>query len=170
VAGDFYNSTTDLKANCREKATGGIAAVPGMPAEMTELPIGGPEGMEIDVEARQGVKNLDLKFADAKVTGVISAATAAYREGVAVIDVSNKNEISAVTQTPHPPVNNGVIVSFNGGCVWTVTGTSYLTRLEVAEGAVIRAPAGTNLTMTVDGVKTAIVPGVHAGSIVMMVA
>jgi hypothetical protein len=151
VKGDFYNSTTNLKANCIESAArSGVSAEGGR-----------------DASARQGVKNLDLKFAKAKVNGVISAATAAYKEGVVIIDISNCEELSAVTQTAHEPVNNGVIVSFDKDSVWTVAGTSYLTSITVAKGAVIKAPEGKTLTMTVDGVKTPIGAGTYKGKIVI---
>jgi hypothetical protein len=159
VKGDFYNSTTNLKANCIEK-------LPMPPMEDMEAP---DEGFTMDTEAFQGVKNLDLKFANAKVNGVISAATAAYREGVVLIDASNPRELSIVTQTAHEPVNNGVIVSFDKDSAWTVAGTSYLTSLTVAKGAIIKAPDGKTLTMTIDGVKTKIAPGTYTGKIVMTV-
>jgi hypothetical protein len=161
VSGDFYNTTTNLKANCREKAP--MPDIPGMTAEDI------PEGIR-DTEARQGVKNLDLKFANAKVNGVISAATAAYKDGVVIIEAINNQELNAVTQTAHEAVNNGVIVSFDKDCVWTVTGTSYLTSLTVAEGAVIKAPEGKTLTMTAGGVKTKIAAGTYAGKIALTVA
>jgi hypothetical protein len=131
---------------------------------------GPPAGMETNLEAHQGVKNLDLKFAKAKVKGIISAATAAYKNGVTVIDVGNNKEISAITQTAHEPVNNGVIVSFDKDCVWTVAGTSYLTSLTVAKGAVIKASDGKTVTMTVNGVKKAIAPGTYTGKIIMAIA
>jgi hypothetical protein len=159
VKGDFYNSTTNLRANCREKVE-----MPAMPA-MEGL----PESIR-DTEARQGVKNLNLKFTNARVNGVISVATATYKEGVVLIDNSNCKELSVVTQTAHEPVNNGVIVSFDKDCVWTVAGTSYLTSLTVAAGAVIKAAEGKTVTMAVDGVKTEIVPGTYTGKIVMTVA
>jgi len=144
VTGDFYNSTTNLKANCIEnEAEGG--------------------------DAQQGVKNLDLKFEGAKVNGIISAATAAYKDGVVLIDGSNFKELSAVTQTAHEPVNNGVIVSLDKDSVWTVTGTSYLTSLTVAKGAMIQAPKGKTLTMTVDGVKKPIGDGTFKGKIVLTI-
>jgi uncharacterized Zn-binding protein involved in type VI secretion len=157
VKGDFYNSTTDLRANCIEKIP--MPSMPDMDAE----------GMKIDNEAQQGVKNLDLKFAKAKVSGIISAAKAAYKEDVVVIDASNCKEISAVTQTAHEPVNNGVIVSFDKDSVWTVAGTSYLTSLTVAKGAVIKAPKGKTLTMTVNGTKKPITAGTYRGKIVLTV-
>jgi len=171
VSGDFYNSTTNLKANCREKAAGGIAGVPGMPEMDTSAGTpAGMENMEINWEAHQGVKNLDLKFAKAKVKGIISAANAAYKNGVTVIDVGNNKEISAVTQTAQEPVNNGVIVSFDKDCVWIVAGTSYLTSLTVARGAVIKPPEAKTLTMTVNGVKKTIAPGTYTGKIVITIA
>jgi hypothetical protein len=161
VKGDFYNSTTNLKANAIEKV-----AMPGMPGMSGEaLPAG-----VMDTAARQGVKNLDLKFANAKVNGIISAATAAYKEGVVIIEDLNSKELNAVTQIAHEPVNNGVIVSFDKGSVWTVAGTSYLTSLTVANGAVIKAPEGKTLTMTVDGVKKPIGAGTYKGKIVLSVA
>ena len=87
-----------------------------------------------------------------------------------VIDFRNNQELSAVTPTAHEPVNNGVIVSFDKDCVWTVAGTSYLTSFTVADGTVIKAPEGKSLTMTVDGGETEIAPGTYTGKIIMMVA
>jgi hypothetical protein len=160
VKGDFYNSTTNLKANCIEKVP--MSPLAGMSADSV------PEGIA-DTEARQGVKNLDLKFANSRVNGVISAATAVYKEGVVIIDAVNNKELNAVTQTAHEPVNNGVIVSLDKNSVWTVTGTSYLTSLTVAKGAVIKAPEGKTLTMTVGGVKTKIAAGAYTGKITLKV-
>lgn len=164
VKGDFYNSTTNLRANCRASSPGG-PHVDSMPDR--EAPMGLPE---MDNEAQQGVKNLDLKFSNARVEGVISAAAAAYKEGITVIDISNCEELSAVTQTAREPVNNGVIVSFDKNCVWKVTGTSYLTSLSIEQGAVIKATEEKNLAMTVDGVETAIAPGSYTGKIVLKIA
>jgi hypothetical protein len=162
VTGNFFNSTTNLKPNCVE--AGEMPEMPGMGEG------GPPEGFEMNNEARQGVKNLDLKFANAKVNGIISAATAAYREGVRIIDAGNCKELSAVTQTAAEPVNNGVIVSLDKDSTWTVAGTSYLTALTIANGATIKAPKGKKLTMTIDGVKTKIAAGTYTGKIVMEVA
>jgi hypothetical protein len=158
VRGDFYNSTTNLRANCIEK----------LPPTHAELDYS-DENMAVDMDAQQGVKNLDIKFANTRVNGIISAATASYRKGVVLIDASNYRELSAVKQTAHEPVNNGVIVAFDKDCVWTVAGTSYLTSLTIAGGTVIKAPEGKTLTMTIDGMKTKIAPGTYTGKIVMNV-
>jgi len=160
VKGDFYNSTTNLKANCVEKVP--MPSISGVSAGAV------PEGL-MDTESRQGVKNLDLKFAGARVNGIISAATAVYKEGVAIIDAVNSKELNAVTQTAREPVNNGVIVSFDKDSVWTVAGTSYLTSLTIADGAKITAPKGYSVTMTVDGAAKAIKTGAYKGNIVLKV-
>lgn len=68
-----------------------------------------------------------------------------------------------------PAVNNGVIASFDSQSFWTVDKTCYLTALTLEPGAVVQAPAGKTLTMTVDGVATAPLPGSYKGNIVMTI-
>ena len=160
VTGNFFNSTTDLRANQREKT----------PELRSGPPMTPPPGMKLDAVGMQGVKNLDLKLANAKVTGIISAAAAAYKEGLTLIDPSNSKELSAITQTAKEPVNTGVIVSLDKDSVWTITGTSYLTSLNLAKGAAIKAPRGKKVTMTVNGAKKEIASGKYTGNIVLKVA
>ena len=74
-----------------------------------------------------------------------------------------------LTHTPCPAVNNGVIASFDGTSTWTVAKTCYLTALHLEPGASVQAPAGRQLTMTVDGAETLIAPGHYTGNIVMTV-
>ena len=71
--------------------------------------------------------------------------------------------------TAQPAVNNGVIVSLDETSRWIVTGTSYLTRLTLAEGAGIDSADGRPVRMTVDGAETAPVPGDYTGQIVITV-
>ena len=79
-------------------------------------------------------------------------------------------QLGEVTNIVHPIINNGVIVSLNGDSKWTVTGTSYLSKLVVAADAAVTAPVGHTVAMTVDGVTTTIVPGsTYTGSIVLTV-
>jgi hypothetical protein len=160
VTGNFFNSTTELRANQREK-TPELRTGPAMTP---------PPGMKLDSTGMQGVKNFDLKLINARVTGIISAASAAYKEGLTLIDPSNCRELSAITQTAKEPVNNGVIVSLDEKSVWTVTGTSYLTSLKVARGAIIKASTGKKLAMTVDGEKKKIAAGTYSGKITITVA
>ncbi len=178
VAGHFYNSTTNLKANCNKNAAKVVSGrIPGYPKEILDamaaassfMPVAASKQNVRSFDDLQEPKNLEIKFVNAKVKGVISAAVAAYREGVTVIDYINCLELSAITQTARETVNNGVIVSFDKNSVWTVTGTSYLTSLTIDDGATIVAPSSKTLTMTVDGVKTKISPGAYKGKIVMAV-
>ncbi|MFE2516632.1 hypothetical protein [Streptomyces mirabilis] len=113
-------------------------------------------------------KNMVLTFEDSTVQGVISATEAKHR--VDTIDSSNFYELGQVTNTVKPAVNNGVIVQLNSGSTWTVTGTSYLTRLTLAADAVVGAVSGKSVTMTVDGTQTAIeAGGAYSGAIVLTV-
>lgn len=50
---------------------------------------------------------------------------------------------------------------------WVVPETSQLGRLQVAAGARVEAPAGRELTLTVDGVETPLRPGTYAGNLVL---
>ena len=76
---------------------------------------------------------------------------------------------SKVTNSAHAAINNGVIVSLTNGSNWTVTDTSYLTRMEIAEDAAIKAPDGCRVTMKVNNVETEIRPGTYKGNIVLAV-
>ena len=53
---------------------------------------------------------------------------------------------------------------------WIVEESIALRSLTTAEGASLAAPEGKTLTMTVDGVETAIASGTYKGKIVMTVA
>ncbi|MFJ3302124.1 hypothetical protein ACIPSA_03175 [Streptomyces sp. NPDC086549] len=64
-----------------------------------------------------------------------------------------------VTNTPTPVVDNGVLVTLDGGSEWTVTGTSYLSRLTLSADSAVTAPAGSTLLMTVDGAPATVEPG-----------
>lgn len=113
--------------------------------------------------------NLVLNLKDTAVTSVISAATQKYREGLSFLEETIREELSHVYQTPAPVVNNGVLVALEGGSRWTVTGTSYLTRLELAPGAVVEASEGKTLRMTVNGVPTELKSGVYKGTVTLEV-
>lgn len=114
-------------------------------------------------------KNMVLTFEDATVEGVISATKAQHR--VSSIDASTFYELGIVTNTAQAAVNNGAIVRLNSGSAWTVTGTSYLTRLVLAADATVRAPRGKKVTLTVDGTATALTPGqTYTGALTLTVA
>lgn len=55
------------------------------------------------------------------------------------------------------------------GATWVVNKTTNLTKLVVAKDAAIKAPEGSSVTMTVDGIGTAIAAGEYKGKIVLTV-
>ena len=181
LKGDFLNSTTEIRANSRgvKGDAGyfmhrnlGVVRMDGF-GESAD-PGRHRHGSTESTEPRhrddlQGAKNLGLNLKNVRIEGILSSATQAYREGLFVIEPVNRLELSNVTQTAAPTVNNGVIVSLDEASSWTVTGTSYITALNLADGAVLTAPEGKSLSMTVDGVATAIAAGRYTGKIVLTV-
>jgi hypothetical protein len=175
ISGDFLNSSTNLKANLRSDHIAHFEI--GLKGEgLTETLVESRQNAAEEDEdhslmedpgALQGPKNLELKLANAKVNGVISSATQRYYDGVTRIDASNSEELSNVIQTPAPTVNNGVILELDGKSVWTVTGTSYITKLVLAEGAAVKAAAGKTLSVTVDGAPVSLAAGTYTGKIVV---
>ncbi|WP_371664549.1 hypothetical protein [Streptomyces sp. NBC_00280] len=113
-------------------------------------------------------KNLILSFRRSSVEGVLSASTS--RHAVPTITVAEWRHINHVTNTPQPAVNNGVIVKLAAGARWTVTGTSYLTRLVLDATATVEAPSGKTLTLTVNGTPTALTQGTtYSGALTLAV-
>lgn len=157
VTGDFYNSTTNLKACCRVDR-----CVPDLPTGLGNPDFKNVRGLGGDL---QGAKNLDLRLEQAHVTGIISCARAAYRPGLEVITQENCEELGEITCTAAPAINNGVILTLKGGAVWTVTGTSYLTVLMIEQGAVIQGKNGMDVVLTLDGRVVEVKPGRYEGEI-----
>jgi hypothetical protein len=58
---------------------------------------------------------------------------------------------------------------FDQGKRWTVPATTALETLTIPEGGQIDAPAGKSVTLTVDGVNLAPLPGTYAGKVVLTV-
>jgi hypothetical protein len=174
LSGNFFNSTTNIRAY-KQNAVGGMGkfhdTVIGV--NLGGGPGGPPPGagpVRHGGDDLRGPKNLGLNLTNVKIEGIISSATQAYKEGLTLILEDNRRELSNITQTAAATINNGVIVSLDKDSVWTVTGTSYITALNIAEGAQGKAPTGKTLTMTVDGKETAIKPGKYSGKIKMAVA
>lgn len=165
LVGDFYNSMTNA-------AKVGMAMSETHPdGPPPEMPAGGPGGdmppmPEPDPSSFCPI-NLVLSFENTEITGVISSSSA--RHSVPLITKENRRELGQVSNTPSRTVNNGVIVSLDKASRWIVTGTSYLTSLTLEDGAVIAAPEGKNLLMSVNGADTVIAPGSFSGDIVISV-
>jgi hypothetical protein len=121
-----------------------------------------------------GSRNLGLTFDNAKVTGVITASDARhYYNGKYYprMGVSDMAAFNRVKNTPGAAVNNGVIVTLTNGSKWTVTGTSYLTKLVIEGGSSVTPSSGKTMTLTVNNGSpvTDIPAGTYSGNIVITV-
>ncbi|MEU9347053.1 hypothetical protein AB0D74_38215 [Streptomyces sp. NPDC048278] len=113
-------------------------------------------------------RNMVLGFDASAVTGVLSAS--ASRHAIDTITAAEYAQLGHVTNTARPVVNNGVLVTLTAGSAWTVTGTSYLSRLTLSADSAVTAPAGSTVSMTVDGEPAAIEPGGdYSGAITLTV-
>lgn len=110
---------------------------------------------------------MTLRFENAAVTGRISTSTTAPASGQEPVrDTYREIGNVANTATPATGKAKGLAVSLDGKSHWTVTGTSYLTRLELAPGARLDAGAR-KLTVTVNGKAVPVKPGVLKGAIAL---
>ncbi|MEU4236271.1 hypothetical protein [Actinoplanes sp. NPDC026619] len=113
-------------------------------------------------------KNLVLTLDGGSLAGRVTSAVSRHR--VATITSADYQELGVVTDTPAAAVNNGALVALTGGADWTVTGTSYLTKLTLGAGSAVTAPHGRQLVMTVDGVRVnPRAGGTWSGAIVLAV-
>jgi hypothetical protein len=113
--------------------------------------------------------NLVLDFSRCAIRGRISASTTKHR--VSSIDYTRYRELGVVSNTAGPVVNNGVIMSLGSGSRWTVTGTSYLSKLALASDATVAGPGGAPVVLKVDGTAAALKPGsTYTGSIEVAIA
>ena len=177
LEGNLYNSTTNIRAY-RNNEIGTMGEFHDTIIGIRRRPDGGADNgaMMEPVRARhngddlRGPKNMGVNLKGSQITGIISSAGQAYREGLTRIDESNREELSNVTQWAAPTVNNGVVVSLDSGSAWTLTDTCYITGLTLADGAVLKAAGGKRLSMTVDGVETPVQSGAYIGKIVLSVS
>ena len=183
LTGNFYNSTTNIGAHKRstEGSKGRfhdtLVGLPGMddgaaPGGMPPMPPM-PEGEDAPpmpmFKDNRTPKNLELNLKNTRLNGVVSSALQFYREGLTEIRYETRLELSNITQTAAPTVNNGVIVTLDNSSAWTVADTSYITALTLAPEAKLLAPEGKALRMTVDGNETPIAAGSYTGKIVLEV-
>ena len=160
ATGNFLNSTTNFR-QCNFRLPRPADCPPPPPP-----PPGSDKLRGFIGDTLMGAKNMEVTVENATVNGIISSADYAYREGVTQITRENCEELSNITQTPAPAINNGTIVHLGDKAVWNVTGTSYLTRLDIAPGAALKASSGA-LRLTVDGAEQPLHPGMYTGQIVL---
>ncbi len=120
--------------------------------------------------------NVIVTFKNATITGAITTSTVKHVVGPNGEEVTSKTPelyylIGQVTNVygakPEDPY--GITVLLDQDSKWIVNKTCYLTSLNVTQGATITAPEGYSVTMTVDGVKTAIGARNYGGQIVLTV-
>ncbi len=114
-------------------------------------------------------KNMVLNLSGSTVTGLVSSSTT--RHAIDTITAADYRQISEVTNSVGPAVNNGVLLTLKDKSIWQVTGTSYLTRLELSADSKIVGADGRTVSVTVNGVPTTLSPGgTYSGAIVVKAA
>lgn len=164
LCGDLFNATVNAVA------VGSYNPNPMPPATEDMPPMAPPDDGEDFVppafHSEPSTKypiNLAVTLENVQYTGSISASIC--RHHVEKISKENLLELGQVTNTPVPVVNNGVIVSLDGNTTWTVTGTCYLSALNLSDGARITGPGNTPVTLTVDGTQLPLTCGRYRGNI-----
>lgn len=156
-------STTTLQptTTVNTSASGaGTTATDGVPTSTTTTLRPGTELASVS-------KNLCLTFDNAKITGMITASTAAHSKPT--IGPADYRLLGEVVNTPAAAVNNGVVVTITNGSVWTITGNCYLTGLIVGDNASIFAPEGKTVSMKVNGKNVNMTRGTFTGNIELIV-
>jgi hypothetical protein len=188
LAGDFYNSTGWTFVASSMPGGGGGPGGPGAPGggapggaapsgggapgggavlPAGDSPSAGGPGGPPGGGSTPGARNMVLTFDNARIKGVISSTEAHHLK--AKLDMTKEFSLfGVVNNTVHETINNGVVVSLAHGSKWTVTGTSYLTKLTLSADASVSAGEGHSVLMTVDGKQTPIEPGKsYTGAIVV---
>jgi hypothetical protein len=111
---------------------------------------------------------MTLRFENASVVGRISTSTTAPVNGKEPVRETYR-EIGSVINTATPSkTGKGLALSLDGRSRWSVTGLSYLTRLEIAPGA--RVDGGVRkVSIAVNGRKVVLKPGKYEGAITLSV-
>lgn len=179
LKGNFFNSTTDLHAE-KDGIKGGARShntFGGMfnpenfappPAEDGSHDPRQDDGYDYDA-AMRGAKNLGLFMKNVRLEGIISSAREKHKDGLSIIDESTRLELTNVTQTAAPAINNGVVVDLDRDCTWIVPDTCYITGLSFEHGTTLKSTEGRMLSMLVDGVDAPLVPGTYKGHITLVV-
>jgi hypothetical protein len=111
--------------------------------------------------------DIEVSFEKASITGAITTATS---KGIGPVDQEHFDNIGRLAFTYGVTGEKyGVKVSLDAASQWTVGKTSYLTGLKIADGAVVGAPIGSRVAMTVDGAATPLQAGNYTGAIVLTV-
>jgi hypothetical protein len=118
---------------------------------------------------------VNVSFKKATITGAITTAKIQNALGPSGEKITMQTPqfyrlIGEVTNTYCATSDKfGVAVSVDENSKWIVDKTSYLTSLTISKGAIISAPPGNSVSMTVDGLGKEIKAGTYNGKIVLTV-
>jgi hypothetical protein len=141
VSGDLYNG---MRGGPRPAFAG-----PGVPAAK---PVGG--------------SNLVVTLDHAQLTGVVSSSTTRHAKDT--ITAADFKLLGEVTNTASPAVNNGVLLKLRSA-IWTVTGKSHVTVLDLDAASSIVAAEGKRVTLVVNGAAKPLKAGRYQGQLVLTV-
>ena len=124
--------------------------------------------VEGDILHEDYQRDMHLSLTGASLTGKITGGTAGSWNATC----KEKGFEAYIIGRPGSGYNtvHGVNRRWIPGSVWNVTGESTLTALTIKDGAVIAAPEGCTLTMTVNGAARQIKPGTYKGKITIKVS
>lgn len=124
------------------------------------------------VEGRGGERSskLTVAFRNSDFTGSFADGSNGLWEVGGLSYTDAKGQASSLNGNYYgAKANWGISAAFGEGSTWTVTHDSYLGSLTLEEGAVVQAPAGYKVELTVDGVKTPMAAGTYTGEVVLRV-
>jgi hypothetical protein len=122
------------------------------------------------VHAMKGIGNMSVALENSTVTGAISLGEASPFSGQETSRETFRT-IGHVKNTLGPTTDKfGLKLSLDGHSRWVVEKSSYLTELNLADGATIAAPSGSTVSLLVNGAPTAIKAGNYTGKIELQVA
>ena len=149
-------------------APGGGMPAPSSPDVNVTLRKVSLEGDLVNTRTKQG--GLVLTLDHASLFGGVSSGTQAPLTGVDP-DESTYWQVGNVVNTWAASTDKyGAAVSVGDGSTWTVTKTSYLTRLDISPAGRVAAPQGYKVSLTVDGKPSAVKAGSYKGALVLSVA
>ena len=114
-------------------------------------------------------RSLEVSLEGSDITGAISLGQDTWEVTYFASGENASQEIGYAASTElgmYREDDFGLSLSMDGSSVWNVTEDSYLTALNIEEGAQI---LGSEVSMTVDGVETPIEAGTYEGEIVITV-
>jgi len=178
---------TGMPGGSGEMPEGGMPPQGGMPGGTGGMQGGGSGAVTVvyknttltgdTVTSMTSERDVEVSLENATLTGAITTAAAVHARGpngeelVMQDDPSLYKLIGEVKHTYGVSEDEfGIKVTLDGSSTWVVNKTSYLTGLTIAEGAVITGPEDAEVTLMVNGKKTAIEAGTYEGKIVIVSA